>query len=140
MEANDNQPADQDWPWSDSLDALVAAPDHHSLLFENESVRILDTRIGPGEITPLHTHKWSSAFYVQSWSDFVRRDDKGNVALDSRQVESLATPPKALWSDSSPPHTLENVGNTDLWVIAVEVKKETASVSEIDLNKLSVQK
>jgi len=34
---------------SDTLDALVAAPQHHKLLFENESLRVLDTRIGPGE-------------------------------------------------------------------------------------------
>ena len=140
METNVNKPTQQDWPWPDSLDALIADPDHHSLLFENESVRILDTRISPGDITPLHTHQWASAFYVQSWSDFIRRDEEGNIVLDSRRVESLATPPKALWSDSSPPHTLENVGNNELWVIAVELKNETTSASETDLNKLSVPK
>ena len=34
--------------WPDELDALVAAPQHHTLLFENEFVRVLDTRIAPG--------------------------------------------------------------------------------------------
>ncbi len=140
METNANQPAQNDWPWPDSLDALIASPEHHSLLFENESVRVLDTRIRPGETTAIHTHQWASVFYVQSWSDFIRRDDKGNIVLDSRQVESLATPPKAFWSNSSPPHSLENVGNADLWVIAVEVKDETTAAAKIDLNKLSVQK
>jgi hypothetical protein len=137
---SDSKPNQRHWPWPDSLDALVAAPDHHSLLFENESVRVLDTRISPGDITPLHTHKWSSVFYVQSWSDFVRRDDEGNVALDSRQADSLATPPKVFWSDPTTPHTLENVGTQDLWVIAVELKEEMSSTIETDLGRLSVPK
>lgn len=138
MATDVNKPTQQDWP--DELDALIASPDHHTLLFENDSVRVLDTRIGPGEITAIHTHKWASAFYVQSWSDFIRRDREGNVSLDSRQVESLATPPKVIWSAPSPPHSLENVGDKDLWVIAVELKKGTGSVSETDLSKLSVSK
>ena len=29
----------------DDLDALIAAPQHHKLLFENEFVRVLDAKI-----------------------------------------------------------------------------------------------
>jgi hypothetical protein len=36
------------WDWPESLDALVAASDHHSLVFETDDVRVLETRIGPG--------------------------------------------------------------------------------------------
>ena len=39
----------------DDLDALTAAPDHHTLLFENDRVRVLDTRIPAGDQTPLPT-------------------------------------------------------------------------------------
>lgn len=66
-----------DWPWPDSLDALVAAPGQHRLGFENGYVRVLDTRIAPGERTPVHTHRWLASHYVVSWSDFVRRDAEG---------------------------------------------------------------
>ncbi|WP_348261921.1 hypothetical protein P8935_19220 [Telmatobacter sp. DSM 110680] len=107
---------------SDTLDALVAAPQHHKLLFENESVRVLDTRIGPGETTALHTHCWAGTLYVLSWSDFVRRDGNGMVILDSR-IMSAVLPGTALWSAPLPPHTLENVGNAELRVIAVELKR-----------------
>ena len=112
----------QNWPWPDELDALIAAPENHILLFENESVRVLDTRIEQGQTTPAHTHCWPCAMYVQSWSHFVRRDDKGNLILDSRTVESLATPPTVLWSEPLPPHTLENVGEAEIRVISVELK------------------
>jgi len=112
----------KDWPWPGELDALIAAPDNHTLLFENEFVRVLDTIIIPGETTPLHTHCWPGAFYVLSWSDFVRRDQNGNIMVDSRKIESLATPPQVLWLDSLPPHTLENVGTAEIHGISVEIK------------------
>jgi hypothetical protein len=110
------------WRWPDSLDALIAAPQNHTLLLENENVRVLDTCIAPGERTPLHTHRWPSAMYVLSWSSFVRYGERGEVLLDSRQALSLANPPQVIWSQPLPPHTLENVGNTDLRVISVELK------------------
>lgn len=107
---------------SDALDALVAAPQHHKLLFENDSVRVLDTCIGPGETTALHTHRWAATLYILTWSDFVRRDAHGEVLLDSRTISALA-PGTALWSPPLAPHTLENVGDAELRVIAVELKR-----------------
>jgi mannose-6-phosphate isomerase-like protein (cupin superfamily) len=112
---------DEDWP--EALDALVAAPDHHTLLFENESVRILDTRIGPGARTAVHTHRWPAALYVISWSSFIRRDERGSVVLDSRTVAALRTPPQALWTPALAPHSLENIGPADLHIISVELKR-----------------
>ena len=112
----------QDWPWPDSLDALVAAPDHHKLLMENDQVRVLDTLIPAGEITPIHTHRWPGALYVLSWGDYVRRDGEGNVTADTRKGNKPAQPPTVIWLDALPPHSLENVGNTDIHLISVEVK------------------
>src|SRR5438874_10025726 len=77
--------------WPDAFDALVAAPAHHTLLFENERVRVLNTCIAPGDRTPLHTHRWPSALYIVSWSSFVRYDAQGTILLDSRTVRALVT-------------------------------------------------
>jgi hypothetical protein len=120
------QPAgQQEWTWPDTLDALVAAPDHHTLLLENDRVRVLDTRIAPGEQTPVHTHRWPCVMYILSWSDFIRYDDKGNVLLDSRTVEALKAPPTVLWGSPLPPHSLKNIGEADLHVISIELKEST---------------
>ena len=112
-----------DWPYPDELDAMIAAPQHHHLLFENELVRVLDVRIPPGEITAVHTHRWPATLYIISWSDFVRYDDKGNVLVDSRTIESMNNPHPALWSDALPPHALKNTGKNEIRVISVEVKQ-----------------
>ena len=112
------------WPWPDSLDALVAAPLHHTLLLENAQVRVLDTRIAPGQTVPVHTHRWSSVLYVLGWSDFVRRDDTGRVVVDTRTTPSLSAPQTALWSGPLAPHSLENVGQAEIHIISVELKEE----------------
>lgn len=108
------------WSWDDSLDALVAAPAQHRLLFENDRVRVLDTRITPGERTPVHTHRWPAAHYVVSWSDFVRRDGDGAVLVDTRLTGQAA--PEAFWGDALPPHSLENVGTSLIHIISTEYK------------------
>ena len=112
--------------WDPSMDALLAAPAQHRLLFENAHVRVLDTRIAPGERTPIHTHCWSASHYVVSWSDFVRRDAAGVVLVDTR---TTARPvPEALWGEPLPPHSLENVGTRPLHIISTELKVSPLSV------------
>lgn len=107
---------------TDELDALIAAPHHHKLLFENEKVRVLDTRIAAGETTALHTHKWPAALYVLNWSDFIRYDAEENVVLDSKNLPKTILPSTALWSGPLGPHALKNNGDTVLHIISVEIK------------------
>ena len=113
--------------WPEELDALIAAPKHHVLLLENEAVRVLDTRVGPGETVPLHTHRWPSALYIMSWSDFVRRDAEGKVVADSREGGEISEG-SAVWSGPLVPHTLENVGALELRAISVEVKENNSKL------------
>jgi mannose-6-phosphate isomerase-like protein (cupin superfamily) len=105
-----------------ALDAMVAAPDHHEILLENDRVRVLDTRLAPGERTPVHTHASSAALYVMSWSDFLRRDADGDIIVDSRTWERQPVVGEALWLPPLPPHSVENIGTAELRLIAVELK------------------
>jgi len=105
------------------LDALVAAPDHHRLLLENENVRVLETKIPTGATTPVHVHRWAAAHYVVSWSHFVRRDASGNVLLDTRETDFNQNTPQALWGGALPAHTVENVGSATLHIVSVELKR-----------------
>lgn len=111
-----------EWSWPDSLDALIASPESHRLLFENEAVRVLETRIAPGETTHVHTHRWPGVLYVLSFGHFLRRDDRGKLIVDSRAAGSLPQPGTALWSAALPPHTLENIDTTEFCVVMFELK------------------
>ncbi|BDE05206.1 hypothetical protein WPS_04820 [Vulcanimicrobium alpinum] len=101
---------------------MTAAPANHDVLLENDRVRILDTRIAPGERTPVHTHEWPGSLCVLTWSEIVRYDPDGNVLFDSRTLDAQPAPGASLWAPARGPHATENVGTTELRAIAVELK------------------
>jgi len=45
-----------------------------------------------------------------------------NVLFDTRTADTKPRVSDVLWSDPFPPHSLENVGDSELRVIMVEVK------------------
>jgi len=104
------------------LDARAVAAAEHVLLLENEHVRVLDARVAPGARTPVHAHEWPGVLYVISTSDFVRYDPEGNVLLDSRTLPRRMSPGEAVWTGPLVPHSLHNIGEAELRVIAVEIK------------------
>ncbi len=115
-------PTIADSPWPAELDALVAAPEHHTLVFENDHVRVLETCIPTGERTAVHTHCWPATQYVKSASHVVRYDAAGEVLFDSRKAGTTLENDIVRWGEPLPPHSLENVGTTELRVTSVEIK------------------
>ena len=114
--------SDSPRPATDAFDAMIKAPGQHLLLLENSKVRVLDTKVKPGERTPVHGHEWPAALYVLSWSDFVRYDPEGNVLLDSRNMATKPPVGSALWAGPIGPHYVQNVGTNELRILAVEIK------------------
>jgi hypothetical protein len=47
------KPAD----WTKESNAVIAAPENHKILLENENVRVLDVTLAPGETEPVHSHR-----------------------------------------------------------------------------------
>jgi hypothetical protein len=114
----------KEWPWPESLDALVAAPKFHKLLMEDDRVRVIHTRVPPGETVPLHTHRWPSVLVILEWSECVRRDEHGVVLYDARKSGPPPALDSASWYPPLPPHTLENVGTAEISTINVEMKRD----------------
>jgi hypothetical protein len=109
------------WPWPPELDALIAAPKHHTLILENDRMRLLDTIIPVGDTVPVHTHRWPGVYYTIQFSHFIRRDGEGNLLFDSRTVPG--GPAGAAFLENLPPHSVENVGDCDIHLVSVEMKK-----------------
>lgn len=109
--------------WPAHLDALVAASEHHVVLFENDAVRVLDIQIPPGHVVALHTHCWPGTLYLLSWSECLRRDASGTVLMDSRLAVEKPAVGSAWWAPAMTAHTLENVGTGMLRLIGTELKR-----------------
>lgn len=107
--------------WPGEMDGIVAAPDHHRVLFENDEVRVIETIVPAGDTTPVHTHP-KTLMYVVSGSQFVRRDATGRTMVDTRDEGPSFVMPSVIWSDGTPPHVIENPAAEDLVVIGVELK------------------
>jgi hypothetical protein len=109
----------------DNLDGPVADPAHHAVLFENEHVRVLETVIEAGDITPLHSHLAKHLMIASSGTHFVRRDATGAVVFDTRATDPPSVIQPIEWSDGTPAHTLENTGDDPIRVTVIEIKPST---------------
>jgi hypothetical protein len=91
------------------------------VIFENDDVRVVETTIKAGATTALHTHLAPTVSYVISGSHFRRRDEHGEIVVDTQATPGFVLP-RVLYSASIPRHTLENTGDDDLHLIGVELK------------------
>ena len=48
--------------WDPALDAVVAAPNHHKVIFEKELLRVLEVTLEHNDEEPIHHHRWPSVF------------------------------------------------------------------------------
>lgn len=50
--------------WDPALDAVVAAPANHKVIFEHEKLRVLEALLSPGEEEPVRHHRRHSIFVL----------------------------------------------------------------------------
>jgi len=99
---------------ADNLDPAQTDPDHYTVIFENERVRVLEYQDKPGAKTTWHAHPDTLMFTLSS---FRRR-----IAAAGRQVEVELPARQARWV-SAQEHSGENIGDTDSHSIFVELKE-----------------
>jgi hypothetical protein len=67
--------------WDPAFDAVIAAPKHHKVLFENERLRVLEVTLEPYDEEPIHHHRWPSVFVFDQISGPVH-----DIAPDGTQL------------------------------------------------------
>ena len=98
----------------DPLDALIAAPEYHKLVLENERVRVLEVRNDPGDFEPMHKHSRSVLVILQGGS--------ARFGLPGGQTrEATFSAPLTFWKDAET-HSVENTSDTPIHLIRVELK------------------
>jgi beta-alanine degradation protein BauB len=94
-------------------DPTCTDPDKYRTIFENDAVRVLEYRDGPGAMTSPHRHPDSVMYTLTA---FRRRL---NVDGATRDVEMPSG--HASWLPAQE-HRGENIGTTDTHVLFVELK------------------
>lgn len=118
--------------WSSELEATVAAPDNHRILLENDQVRVLEVTLGPGEVEPLHFHRWPSVLHILQADQWIDRDAEGKVIFDSREVPPIQYP-LTMWKGPEAPHSPVNLSaNVSIRLIRVEVKPDQNASAQPD--------
>ena len=113
------------WTWPDSLDAVVAAPRSHGIIYEDDTVRILSVTVAPGQIEPVHSHRWRSVAWANRSPNFTVYHyalDKENrlVRTDSFNAK-LPLNVANKWGPEAP-HAIRNTGKDSLILYRVEFK------------------
>jgi len=95
-------------------DLVTTSPKYYKVLLENDQVRVLEYRLKPGEKEPMHSHP-AGVVYVLSGA-------KAKFTYpDGRTEEKTASTGEAIWREPTT-HGVENIGDTETHVIAVDFK------------------
>ena len=97
-----------------AADPTVVAPHAYTLVDENDRVRVLKYRLGPGEVTELHSHP-----------------DHVGIALDAAKVRFTTADGESMEAEleagqtifvDATEHSTENIGSTESTGFIVELK------------------
>lgn len=119
MEYRTGNPAD----WPPEQDAVLAAPGNHSVLMENDRVRVLEVIIPPMSKEAPHHHRWPSVIYLVEGDVFLDHDGAGGIIFDTREFDEPLRLPVTMWKEPEALHYAENLSaTTPMRLIRVEIK------------------
>jgi mannose-6-phosphate isomerase-like protein (cupin superfamily) len=95
------------------IDPVESSPDHYKVLQENDSVRMLEMIVPPGESDNLHSHPDEAVYFITG--------GKARVTVGDEQVE-MELPDGASMLHEAWTHQVTNIGDTEIRAIIVETK------------------
>ena len=95
-------------------DAIAVAPDHYKVVEDNDRVRILEFKGGPGTKTEMHSHPAVVAVIISG--DKFKFTSPGGQSMELELGAGTA-----MYQDAAD-HATENTGDSDAHVIIIELK------------------
>lgn len=97
------------------LDPLKLAPDTHKLVFENNFVRVIESRVPAGGQEPKHSHPHGLTVYLANYNSEVKTFPDGKTTKVRREFGT------AIWSGAVV-HEVKNIGKTSGHALRIELK------------------
>ena len=107
---------DEDIDRSD-VDATFVDAEHHLVEYENDRVRVVRMTYPAGETSPVHDHP-------PGFAVFLTDADMKNIPEEGEPVDLKFEAGATIWESGGPPHSTENVSDSDIVVIRVDMKKK----------------
>jgi quercetin dioxygenase-like cupin family protein len=101
-------------PHPDGGDPIAVDPEHYTVEFENEKVRVLRIHYGPGEKSVMHSHP--ALVGVMMTAAHIR------FTYPDGRVEDVEVTPGQVLAFPALDHLPENLGDEAFEVVAVELK------------------
>ena len=101
------------------IDAVSVAPERFKVLVENERVRVVEYQLAPGEKDTPHTHPPKVSYVVSG----------GRLLIHTKEGESFEADEAtgaASWDEARGWHYVENIGDTPVRILLVEVRSAKA--------------
>lgn len=95
-------------------DPVKLAPNKLKVILENDTVRVFEARLQPGDKLPMHSHLKSIAY-------FMNDSNLKTTFPNGKSVETERKKGEISWRDPIQ-HKEENVGTTEAIVLVVEFK------------------
>jgi hypothetical protein len=107
--------------WDQALDGVLAAPENHVVLYEDDTIRVISVSIAPGETEKPHHHRLPSVFVVDRLvrlRDFAGATGKEIPLPIPKEVEF----PIVLKFLPQPLHYVENLDASPFHATRIEFK------------------
>ena len=98
-----------------SADGVAADPEHYTVEFENDRVRIIRIKYGPGEKSVMHTHGANVSVLLSDGT--IRMNLPDGTSEDLQSEVGVAA-----WSDGDE-HLPENLSDKQMEVVLIELKE-----------------
>jgi len=106
----------------DPLDAVTAAPDSHTVMFENDRVRVLKVQIAPGAKEPAHVHRNSSVMITYRPTRLRYYGATDAIEFESPEGPREASASEPEWMEPEKLHAVENIDTTPYEAYRIELK------------------
>ena len=100
---------------SEHIDDIVTlSPDVHQVLFENDTIRLLEVTVKPGVKVPMHTNPENINYILAAGT--LRLIDANGSVVDVQLAERQVIPAPV------GRHAVENIGQTEVRTLCIELK------------------
>jgi quercetin dioxygenase-like cupin family protein len=101
---------------SEQVDDIVEiSPDVHEVIFENDTIRVLEVTVKPGVTVPMHTNPENINYILEGGT--LRLVDPNASVVDVQLTERQVIPAPV------GRHAVENIGQTTVRTLCIELKR-----------------